>query len=108
MKNIILVVLLAMTPISHANNEVPVGYCEVEICNKLKRISLDLWSHLKDEMGKVCMPGVVPKDKAVQGLEIDSKSKWYQGTFNPTKRSVTYVIKVYTCNDRTSSVTIGE
>ena len=108
MKYLLLIACIMVSPVTYSNNEVPVGYCEVEICNKLKRISLDLWSHLKDEMGKVCMPGVVPKDKAVQGLEIDSKSKWYQGTFNPTKRSVTYVNKIYACNDRTSSVTIGE
>lgn len=72
--------------------------CEVEICNKLKRFSLSLWSHMKDAMGKTCWTMQMPKEMAVKGKELDSDSRWYQGKFNPTKRSVTWVESVGECH----------
>ena len=72
--------------------------CQVKICNKLSRFSLDPFKHLKDHMGKVCFDAVLPQSQAVKGKEISSESRWYQGSFNPTKKSVTYVDQVKSCS----------
>lgn len=72
--------------------------CQVRVCNKLSRFSLDPFKHLKDHMGKVCFDAVLPKSQAVQGATLSSESRWYQGSFNPTKKSVTYVDSVKSCS----------
>lgn len=74
------------------------GMCEVEICNKLERISLDPTNWVKDAFGKSCYHGQVPKSMAVEGKVLNSESRWYQGSFNPTKKSVTRINKVYRCD----------
>lgn len=75
----------------------PPGYCDVVVCNKLERFSLSPWSHFKDAMGEQCMPAVLGADDAREGKVLDSSSRWYQGTFNPTKRSTTRVKQVIRC-----------
>lgn len=71
--------------------------CEVQICNKLERFSLDIFSHIKDSLGETCFNVMMPKGEAVEGKELSSESRWYQGSFNPTKKSVTSIKKVYHC-----------
>ena len=90
----ILIVLFLTLNIANAQ---PV-FCDVKICNKIKRFSLDIWSHLKDSIGKTCWDMSVPKNLAIKGKELNSKTKWYQGSINPTKKSVTWVEAVYKCN----------
>jgi hypothetical protein len=71
--------------------------CNVQVCNKLSRWSLDPFSHIKDKMGEQCFGVVLPKNEAVVGNVLASDSRWYQGSFNPTKKSVTKVKQVYNC-----------
>ena len=75
----------------------PTKVCNVQVCNKLSRWSLDPFSHIKDKMGEQCFNVVLPQSEAVVGKELASDSRWYQGSFNPTKKSVTTVKKVYNC-----------
>jgi hypothetical protein len=75
----------------------PSGYCEVEVCNKLERFSLSPWKHLKDKIGESCTPGILARQDAVVGKELSSESRWYQGGFNPTKKSVSRVKAVKVC-----------
>lgn len=35
--------------------------CKVEVCNKIERFSLSIWSHMKDSMGETCIDTVIPK-----------------------------------------------
>ena len=73
--------------------------CEVKVCNKLERFSLDIWSHVKDHMGEVCFDVVLPKKESYVGNVLSSDSKWYQGSsINITKQSVTKVKQVYSCS----------
>ncbi len=84
---------------SHANEEL----CEVRLCNKIERFSLDIWSHVKDNIGEVCFEAVLPKSESVEGKVLSSESRWYQGTnFNPTKKSVTRVKEVLSCQNNVS------
>ncbi len=76
----------------------PSGYCDVQICNKLERFTLSPWSMLKDHMGEQCMPAILSKSDAVVGKVLDSSSRWYQGSFNFTKKSVTRVDSVGQCS----------
>ncbi len=76
----------------------PPGYCDVTVCNKLERVTLSPWSMLKDSMGETCMPALLAKSDAVTGKVLDSSSRWYQGSFNPTKKSVTRVKSVGACS----------
>lgn len=73
--------------------------CEVKVCNKLERFTLDVWKHIKDSMGEQCFTIVMPKSEAVVGKVLSSESRWYQGSFNPTKKSVTKVKEVYRCEE---------
>ena len=74
--------------------------CNVQVCNKLERVTLSLWSMMKDSMGETCMDVVVPKSQAKVGTVLSSESRWYQGSsLNPTKKSVTRIKKVYRCSD---------
>jgi hypothetical protein len=75
----------------------PPGYCDVTVCNKLERFSLSPTKWIKDKMGETCTPALLAKEDAVEGKKLDSTSKWYQGSFNPTKASVTRVKEVKTC-----------
>lgn len=86
--------LVALNP---AFAEVPSGYCEVIVCNKLERFTLSPWSAVKDKMGEQCFGTVLEKSEAVPGKILDSSTRWYHGSFNPTKKSVTRVKKVLTC-----------
>lgn len=76
---------------------VPDGYCEVIVCNRLERFSLNPFKHMQDSMGEVCTPSIIDKQSAVVGKVLDSNSRWYQGSFNPTKKSVTRVKSVGAC-----------
>lgn len=94
----VLIFLTAAIALSSARAEPPPGYCEVSICNKISRWSLDITSHVKDYFGEACFPGIISVQDAVVGREINSETRWYQGSqINPTKRSVTKVKQVGTC-----------
>lgn len=102
MKRIGLAVVVALGLASTAAaQDFEVGpVCKVQVCNKLERFSLDIWSHLKDKMGEMCHDVVIPKEDAVEGKILSSESRWYQGsTFNPTKQSITRVKQVYGCQE---------
>lgn len=73
--------------------------CQVQVCNRIHRLSLNMWNHFKDSMGENCFDVTLPKNKAVVGTVLSEESRWWQGsTINPTKKSVTKVAKVYGCN----------
>lgn len=72
--------------------------CKVQICNRIERFSLNPFSHLKDKWGENCFDTSIPKTDAVENKILNTESRWYQGkTWNPTKKSVTRVKKVYSC-----------
>ncbi len=75
----------------------PQGYCTVQVCNKLERFTLDPFSMLKDKFGEECSQTLLPENEAVPGRVLSSNSRWYQGSFNPTKKSVTRVKQVIQC-----------
>ena len=75
----------------------PIGYCDVVICNKIERISFNPWSHIKDKFGEQCFPQILSAEYAERGRVLDAGTRFYQGSFNPTKRSVTRVKKVLQC-----------
>ena len=91
----IAVVLLAMLSFGAIAEEM----CRVKVCNKIERFSLSIWSHMKDGMGESCFETVLPKSESVVDKELSSESRWYQGSgaINPTKRSVTRVKEVHSC-----------
>lgn len=72
--------------------------CRVMVCNKLERLSLSIWSHIKDHMGESCFEAMLPESEAIVNKVLSSESRWYQGSkINITKNSVTRVKKVYSC-----------
>jgi hypothetical protein len=75
----------------------PPGYCEVDVCNKLERFTLSPWKAMKDSMGETCQPALLGKEDAVEGKQLSASSRWYQGSFNITKQSVTRVKRVKSC-----------
>ena len=93
MKKLLIIFLLLTLSTSLFSQET----CEVQICNKLKRFTLSIRKYLNDKFGEVCFDSMIPKENAIEGKELSSESKWYQGSINPTKRSVTYIKKVYRC-----------
>lgn len=93
MKKFICLLLFSMSAVAAP----PSGYCDVKICNKLERFTISPWNMIKDEIGEQCMPALLGKEDAIVGKKLDSKSKWYQGSFNPTKASVTRVAAVMQC-----------
>lgn len=76
-------------------------FCKVKVCNKLQRVTLDPWKWAKDQMGEHCFYTTMPKSDAIVGKVLDSQSRWYQGSFNPTKRSVTKIKEVGNCHQTT-------
>lgn len=83
-----------------AQEKQPEPLCEVQICNKIERLSLDVFTLINDRAGKVCFDTMLPKSEAVQGAVLKSESRWWQGsTINPTKKSVTRITEVYSCNE---------
>lgn len=97
MKKIILSLCLFVLTVSV---QVEAGeICKVQVCNKIERFSLNPMSHIRDSIGESCSDVIVPKDEAVVGRQISAESRWYQGSFNPTKESVTRVKKVYQCKE---------
>jgi len=90
---LILIAAVSLATAAHAG-----GTCQVKVCNKLERYSLSPSNWVSDWMGKTCFDTIVPREKAKKGAVLDSKTKWYQGSFNPTKKSVTRVAKVYRCD----------
>lgn len=87
----------ANDPIKAKDEYVETKLCRVEICNKISRFSLDPWSHIKDSMGETCYEATIPKAEAQAGKVLDSSSRWYQGSLNPTKKSVTKIKRVISC-----------
>lgn len=72
--------------------------CEVKVCNKISRFSLDIMSHIKDKIGEKCDTVLLPKSESYVGNVLSSESRWYQGSsINPTKKSVTTVVEVLEC-----------
>ncbi|AUE22710.1 hypothetical protein Ah1_00190 [Aeromonas phage Ah1] len=91
------VILLALLSFGAQSEEM----CKVKVCNKLERFSLSIWSHMKDKMGQTCFDVILPKSEAVVDKVLDSESRWYQGSsINVTKRSVTRVKEVYSCDTK--------
>jgi hypothetical protein len=91
--------LFAFHPVHSEESDVPKGYCHVVVCNKIERFSLDPFSHLKDKFGEACFETVIEAQYAVKGEVLNSESRWYQGkSINPTKKSVTRVKEVKSCN----------
>lgn len=97
MKKLIMIVALASSGAFAATP--PAGYCEVTVCNKLERFSLDPTNWIKDKMGEVCTTNLIGKEDAVEGKVLTSESRWYQGSFNFTKKSVTRVKKIHSCGN---------
>lgn len=100
MKKMLLVVLMLATTQSAmaAGDFTQEPMCRVQVCNKIERFSLSIWSHVKDSMGETCMNIVVPKSEAVVDSVLSDESRWYQGSsINPTKRSVTRIKQVLEC-----------
>jgi hypothetical protein len=85
------------------DSTLPPGLCRVRLCNRLKRFSLDPISHIKDSLGEVCIETMIPKADARPGKRLASDSRWWQGSFNPSKRSVTKVDKVLACSPTTNT-----
>ena len=88
--------LSVMVPIASAQTQ-PTKMCNVQVCNKLSRWSLDPFKHIQDKMGEQCFNTMLPQSEAVVGNVLASDSRWYQGSFNPTKKSVTKVKQVFNC-----------
>lgn len=96
MKKILIVAALMVTPAIALAGEV----CQVTVCNKIERFSLDIFSHIKDSMGEQCYNIVIPKEDAVVDSVLAEDSRWYQGSsINPTKKSVTRVKAVIECGE---------
>lgn len=93
---LLIVVLLVFISIT-VTAAPPAGYCDVKVCNKLERFTLSPFSAIKDKIGEQCFNTVVSKDEAVVGKILDSSTRWYHGSFNPTKKSVTRVKQVLAC-----------
>jgi len=98
-KMILAVLMLATTQSAMASADfTQEPMCRVQVCNKIERFSLSIWSHVKDSMGETCMNIVVPKSEAVVDSVLSDESRWYQGSsINPTKRSVTRIKQVLEC-----------
>lgn len=98
MKKLILAVCILTTVQTQAAVEVePTKMCRVEICNKLERVTLSISKWVSDSMGETCFEVTMPQSEAIPGKVLDSQSRWYQGSFNPTKKSVTRVSRVLEC-----------
>lgn len=98
-KTILMALILAgFSTATHAQDFTQEPLCKVQVCNKIHRVSLDLWSHIKDNMGETCTTVILPKSQAQVGYTLSDESRWYQGSsINPTKRSVTRVKQVLEC-----------
>ncbi len=55
-------------------------------------------SHFWDSVGEQCFDITLPKKDAVVGKVLAADSRWYQGSFNPTKQSVTTIKTVHSCS----------
>lgn len=98
MNKLLLAVLLIASVSTHAAVETePTKMCRVEVCNKLERVTLSISKWISDSMGETCFEITMPKSEAVPGTVLSSESRWYQGSFNPTKKSVTRVKQVLEC-----------
>lgn len=95
MKYLFVIILMLLSSLTIA--EPPAGFCQVIVCNKLERFSLDPWAHIRDHYGEQCFETLLGVADAVEDKILDSQSKWYQGSFNPTKKSVTRVKEVIQC-----------
>lgn len=90
--------LLFISPAFAGDNFDIEPMCKVKVCNKIERFSLDIFAHMRDNMGETCMDVIIPKSEAHVGNKLSDESRWYQGSsINPTKRSVTRVTEVYKC-----------
>ncbi|AEV89651.1 hypothetical protein OBP_214 [Pseudomonas phage OBP] len=98
MKKLILAVcVLATVSAQAAVDPQPTQMCRVEVCNKLERVTLSVSKWISDSMGETCFDITMPKSEAIPGSVLSSESRWYQGSFNPTKKSVTRVSRVLEC-----------
>jgi len=100
MKRLAMLLALSLVACQPAySNELPKGYCEVVVCNKIERFSLDPFSHFKDKLGETCFGTIIGQEDAVVDKVLTEESRWYQGqSINPTKKSVTRVKEVKSCN----------
>jgi hypothetical protein len=87
----LLLLILILPSTSFASN------CKVKICNKLERFTLSPTNWIADKWGENCMEVILPKEEAKEGKVLSKESRWYQGSLNPTKKSVTRVAKVISC-----------
>lgn len=77
----------------------PTKKCLVEVCNKLEHMTLSINGWIS-KMDETCFDITIPKSKAVPGSVLSSESRWYQGSFNPTKKSTdTSVNRVLECQE---------
>lgn len=97
MKKVLLLVALITAGQVNAADQQPTVMCQVEVCNKLERVTLSLSKWVSDKMGETCFTITMPESEAIPGKILDSESRWYQGSFNPTKKSVTRVKHVFEC-----------
>lgn len=82
---------LLLVPITITAEEM----CDVTLCNKVERFTLNVWKHINDEIGEVCFDALLPKSKAIKGKIVDSEWRGYSGNF--TKNSVTRITNVKEC-----------
>lgn len=85
--HLLIIVLLTVISIT-VTAAPPAGYCVVTVCNKLEKSTID----------EKCFDTVVRSDEAVAGKILDSSTRWFSGSFNPTKKSVTRVKQVLACS----------
>lgn len=92
------VTALALTVAPAFADDLNQPMCKVEVCNKIERLSLDIFAHIKDSMGETCSTVIIPKSEAQEGKVLSSDSRWYQGSsINPTKKSVTRINRILQC-----------
>lgn len=95
-KKVMLSIALLSISLSSVASEKEV--CQVQVCNKLERFTLDFGSMIMDSLGETCQDVMIDKRLAVVDKVLTSESRWYQGSnINPTKKSVTRVKTVYQC-----------
>lgn len=95
-----IILSIGLSSIAIAREFVIEPICKVQICNKLERFTLNIWTYIRDQIGEECHDVIIPKEDAIVGKVLSSESRWFQGsTFNPTKQSVTRVKEIYICQE---------
>lgn len=93
-KNITRIVILTLLMIS-AITAFAEPMCDVEVCNRTKRWSLNVFALASDKLNENCYHINLQKADAVEKKELSSS---HDISINLTKRSVTYIKHVGQCN----------